>query len=199
MIGIVDYGASNLLSLRKSLEYLGAECRIIKTRNDFNGIKRLILPGVGAFQTAINNLRSCEMEDIVHNWIIDNKPFFGICLGLQILFEASEEARGVKGFGIFKGQSIAFKEHKIPQIGWNRLNIRCKSKILNKIKDHSFFYFLHSYYVKPEDSDLTVATTEYGVEYTSVIEKGNIYAVQFHPEKSSRLGLHLLKNWIRLC
>lgn len=199
MIGIIDYGAGNLLSVKKALEFLGTECRIINSIDGFNSIKKMILPGVGAFQSAVEKLRTLGIYDQINNWLRANKPFLGICLGMQILFEESEESQGIKGFGLFKGKVIRFKEYKVPQIGWNQVRISRKSKIMEGIKDGSFFYFLHGYFVQPQDDEIVIGNSEYGIVYPSVIGKDNICAVQFHPEKSGSVGLKILRNWIKQC
>jgi imidazole glycerol phosphate synthase glutamine amidotransferase subunit len=185
--------------VKKALEYLGSECRILRSHRDFKNIKKVILPGVGAFKAAIEKLKSKELFLSVKDWLLSNKSFLGICLGMQIIFEESEESQGVKGLCIFRGKALRFKKYKVPQIGWNQLHKIRESKLLDGIKDDAFFYFLHGYYVQPQDNDITVGTSDYGLVYTSVIEQGNIYAVQFHPEKSGDNGLKLLKNWIEKC
>lgn len=199
MIGIVDYGAGNLLSVKKALEHLNVDCKIINSESDFKEINKIILPGVGAFHTAIQNLKSSGIYKIIRDWIKDNKPFLGICLGMQLLFEESEESAGIQGLEIFKGKVIRFNNQKVPQIGWNQVRTQRKSKLINGINDLSFFYFLHGYFVEPQNDDIVTGVTEYGVVYPSIIEKDNIFAVQFHPEKSGDVGLKLLKNWVNLC
>lgn len=199
MIGIIDYGAGNLLSVKKALDYLSVDCKIINTKNDFNRVKKIILPGVGAFQSAIQRLKDTGVYEITRDWLSDNKPFLGICLGMQLLFEASDESKETAGFSLFKGKALRFKSEKVPQIGWNHVHIQRKSKIMSGIKDNSFFYFLHGYFVHPINTNIVVGTTNYNTVYPSVIKKGNIYAVQFHPEKSSSVGLKLLNNWVKIC
>lgn len=195
MIGIIDYGAGNILSVKKALEYLGIDCKIIKSESDFKGTGKIILPGVGAFQAAVEKLKRSGTYEIINNWLRSNRPFLGICLGMQLLFEESEEAKGVKGFEIFNGKVVRFRTQKVPQIGWNQVTIKRESKIMRDIKDGSFFYFLHGYFAKPQDKTIAVGDTDYHTVYSSAIEKGNICAVQFHPEKSGKVGLQLLKNW----
>ena len=195
MIGIIDYGAGNILSVKKALEYLSIDCKIIKSESDFKGIGKIILPGVGAFQAAVEKLKRSGTYEIINNWLRSNRPFLGICLGMQLLFEESEESKGVKGFGIFNGKVVRFRTQKVPQIGWNQVTIKRESKIMRDIKDGSFFYFLHGYFAEPQDKTIAVGDTDYHTVYSSAIEKGNICAVQFHPEKSGKIGLQLLKNW----
>ncbi len=198
MIGIVDYGAGNLLSVKKALEYLGTQYKVVESKKDFRGIDGLILPGVGAFRSAILRLVFSGMYEHIDDWIRADRPFLGICLGMQLLFETSEEAEDTRGFGIFRGNVVEFERYKVPQIGWNNVSIKRNSPLMEGIDDSSFFYFLHGYYVRTEES-IVIGTTEYGVSYPSVIGKGKIYAVQFHPEKSGKIGLNLLKNWVRQC
>ncbi len=199
MIGIIDYGAGNLRSVYKAFEFVGAECRIIRTEADFKNIRKLVLPGVGAFETAIRNIRSKAFFEIINEWLASHKPFLGICLGMQVLFEESEESTGVHGFGVFQGKVVRFTKNKVPQIGWNQVQIERQSRLMAGIKDRSFFYFLHAYYVCSCGGDIIVGTTEYGLTYPSVIEADHVCAVQFHPEKSGAVGIKLLKNWIALC
>jgi glutamine amidotransferase len=199
MIGIIDYGAGNLLSVKKALSYLRVDCKIIKTKNDFNRVKKIILPGVGAFQSAIQRLKDTGVYGITRDWLSANKPFLGICLGMQLLFEASDESKGAAGFSVFKGKSLRFRGEKVPQIGWNQVNIQRESKLMKGIKDNSFFYFLHGYFVQPVNNNIVVGSTDYNTVYPSVIESGNIYGVQFHPEKSSNVGLKLFNNWVKIC
>ena len=196
MIAIIDYGAGNLLSVKKAFDYLGAESKVISAADEVSGFVRMVLPGVGAFGAAMDKLEQAGFVDVIKDWLKDDKPFLGICLGVQLLLESSEESQGAEGLGVFKGKCHPFTQGKVPQIGWNQIEINRKSPILNGIKDGSFFYFLHGYYVAPENTDIVIATTEYGLSYASIIGQGNIYAVQFHPEKSGEVGLRLLKNWI---
>jgi len=199
MIAIIDYGAGNLLSVKKAFDFLQAENQIISSAAEFNGFSRVVLPGVGAYGAAVERLKESGFYSIIKEWLKADKPFLGICLGVQLLLQTSEESPGVAGLGIFSGKCLPFTEGKVPQIGWNQIKIAKDSPLLHGIQDGSFFYFLHSYYVAPEDSDIITATTEYGTDYASIIEKGNVHAVQFHPEKSGDLGLKLLKNWIERC
>jgi imidazole glycerol phosphate synthase glutamine amidotransferase subunit len=198
MIGIIDYGAGNLRSVKKAIDYLQAPNRIVRSPADFNGIEKIILPGVGAFQSAIEKLKEKDLFLKTKAWLHADRPFLGICLGMQVLFESSEEAPGGEGFGLFRGQVLRFQERKVPQIGWNQVLLKRDSSLMQSIRDNSFFYFLHGYYVKSESQDIVVGATEYGLEYPSVIQSGRIAAVQFHPEKSADNGLKLLKNWLAL-
>jgi glutamine amidotransferase len=198
MIGIVDYGAGNLYSIVRALEYISAPCKIVKSATDGNRISKMILPGVGAFQSAINNLMSNDLFRFIEHWLASGKSFLGICLGMQVLCQDSEEASNRNGFGIFTKTVKRFEMKKVPQIGWNKVEKVHPSKLLYSIPANSYFYFLHGYYV-PLLNDISVGVTEYGVLYSSVIENDNIYAVQFHPEKSGRVGLKVLQNWVELC
>ena len=205
MIGIIDYGAGNLLSVRKALDYLNKDVFIIKNKEDFNKADKIILPGVGAFEAAINKLEKSEMLDELKNWISNDKPFLGICLGMQLLFNTSEESKNIEGLNIFNGDSLKFEKYKVPQIGWNNVSIENKESKLfhdfenNEPENNTYFYFLHSFYVKANDESIILTTTNYGLKYTSSVSRGNIYAVQFHPEKSGEIGLKLLNNWVELC
>jgi imidazole glycerol phosphate synthase glutamine amidotransferase subunit len=199
MIGIVDYGAGNLLSVMNAMGYLNVECRLVRSVEDTNGMEGLILPGVGAFEPAMKMLRSKKLDRAIIEWFENDRPFLGICLGLQLLFERSEEAPGVKGLGLLKGDVVKFKGGRVPQIGWNQACVRKGSRLLKGTGQNQFYYFLHSYYVKPQEKRVVAATTEYGIEYASAIEKGNALGVQFHPEKSGDAGLKLLSGWVKMC
>ena len=199
LIGIVDYGAGNLLSVRNALDFLKVESKLVRSRKDMAGIKGLVLPGVGAFEPALEMLRSKKLDQEILAWLEADRPFLGICLGLQLLFEGSEEAPGVKGLSIFKGNVLRFSRGRVPQIGWNQVAARKGSRFFGSLRDGEFFYFLHSYYVKPASKDIIAGTTEHGISYASAVERGNALAVQFHPEKSGDAGLKLLANWVRIC
>lgn len=199
MIAIIDYGAGNLRSVKKAFDYLKVESQIISKIDQLDNAKKIVLPGVGAFGAAIEKLHESGFYEAIREWLILNKPFLGICLGMQLLLETSLESPGVEGLSIFKGENLRFNSGKVPQIGWNQVQIQRESNLFNGIPDGSFFYFLHGYYLSPANHDLTIATTDYGIEYPSAIEMGEIAAVQFHPEKSGELGLKLLENWVDLC
>jgi glutamine amidotransferase len=198
MMAIIDYDAGNLKSVKKAFDYLNVESRIISNSEELTYAEKVVLPGVGAFGAAVEKLQESGFYEGIQNWLKAGKPFLGICLGMQLLLESSSESAAVKGLAIFKGENLRFTSGKVPQIGWNQIQIQKPSKLLAGIADGSFFYFLHGYYLLPADRDLIAATTEYDIEYPSVIESGNIYAVQFHPEKSGDIGLKLLKNWVDL-
>jgi imidazole glycerol phosphate synthase glutamine amidotransferase subunit len=190
MITIIDYGAGNLQSVKNALDSMGIESEIVNTPEKVMTAKKIILPGVGSFGYMMDNLRKARLEKPILDAINTGVPFFGICLGLQALFEESEESKGVKGFGIFKGKVVRFKKGKVPQIGWNEILPRENSFI-----KRGYAYFVNSYFVVPKDKSIVGATTRYGVEFTSAIAYQNIVATQFHPEKSGDYGLELLKRW----
>jgi len=198
MIGIIDYGAGNLLSVKKALDFIGADTKIIAAPEAFFAIDQLVLPGVGAFGAAVDRLKSSGLFDLISDWILADRPFLGICLGLQLLFEHSEESPDVQGFGLIEGTVTRFQQRKVPQMGWNQVRQSQNLPLYSGIRDDSFFYFLHSYYVRPDDPTVIAGETHYGITYTSTIQKGNMIAVQFHPEKSGANGLCMLNNWLKL-
>lgn len=199
MIAIIDYGAGNLHSVKKAFNRLEKKSMIVTEGEDLKKADRVVLPGVGAFGTAIERLEETHFFEATMDWLSKDKPFLGICLGMQMLFEESLESEKTKGFGIFEGKCPRFKKGKVPQIGWNQINIIKDSPLLKDIPDKSFFYFLHGYYVEAKNRNIISATTDYFITYTSMVEKGNIFGVQFHPEKSGKLGLKMLKNWAETC
>ena len=201
MIAIIDYGAGNLRSVQKALEFLGAQGEITRDRQKILAADRAILPGVGAFGDAMLRLRQSGLDTAVTDFAASGKPFLGICLGLQLLFEESEESPGVKGLGIFQGKikKIPGKEGlKIPHVGWNQLEITQPEGVLRGLGESPFVYFVHSYYMEPKNRDLIAAVTEYGTRLPVAVQKGNVAAVQFHPEKSGDTGLHILRNFIEM-
>ena len=192
MIAIVDYGSGNVRSVKNTLDFLGAESLITSKPEEIEAADRIIFPGVGAFGYAMEQLRKRKLEGPVKNSIANGKPFLGICLGQQLLFEESEESPGIKGLGIFKGRVKKFAKGKTPQIGWNRI-IPVKKNAF----EEGYMYFVNSYYVAPEDSSLIAAKTSYeGQEFASAIEKDNVTAVQFHAEKSGDFGIDFLRRWL---
>ncbi len=201
MIAIIDYGAGNLHSVKNALDFLGADSRVTKNPDEILSADKVILPGVGSFGNAMDNLRGNGLENTVIAAANSGKPFFGICLGEHLLFEASEESPDVKGLGILKGKVVKIPKTgslKIPHMGWNSLTFPKESKILKGIGKDPFVYFVHSYYIKPEDESVVSAYTEYGAQLAVAVERGNLFAVQFHPEKSGETGLGILKNFIEL-
>lgn len=195
MIAIIDYGAGNLVSVKNALDYLGVASQITNNPTDIERAERIILPGVGSFGFIMQSLRKLKLEEPLKKALANGKPYLGICLGLQILFEESEESPGVKGLSIYKGKVVKFKHGKIPQIGWNTLQL--KSKRSNNVFKEGFVYFVNSYYAVPEHKEIIATTTDYWGDFVSAIQKDNITAVQFHPEKSGELGLELLKRWLQ--
>lgn len=202
MIGIIDYGMGNLGSVDNACRFLKYPARIVTAPGDLSRCDAMILPGVGAFGDCMGHLLKCGFVEPVKEWIASGKPFLGICLGLQMLFEGSEESPGVRGLGVFRGRVKRFcpaPDFKVPQMGWNQVRQRQSAcPLFAGIPDNSFFYFVHSFYVEPQDAGIAAGTTDYGITYTSAVWKDNIMAVQFHPEKSHDTGLRMLKNFAEL-
>lgn len=199
-IVIIDYGMGNLRSVSKAWEKIGTKVEITNSIHKIDNASCLVLPGVGAFSQGMENLRKLNLTSAIYEAILKNKPFLGICLGLQLLFTQSQEHGCFHGLNIIKGKVNRFDTTlmKIPHMGWNQVEYKTKTRIFEGIPNKGYFYFVHSYYVEPEDENLIVATTEYGgKEFASVIRKNNIWGVQFHPEKSANLGLKLLENFYR--
>ncbi len=201
MTGIIDYDAGNIKSVEKALLKLGEEAVITRDRNTLLNADRVILPGVGAFGDAMDKLRSYGLEEVIHELVDKNIPFLGICLGLQLLFEESAESAGIKGLGLLPGRILRIPDEagvKVPHIGWNSLSFPRKSRLFAGIEEGAYVYFVHSYYLKASDQGIVTAETEYGTCIHASIEKDNIFACQFHPEKSSQVGLSILKNFINI-
>lgn len=197
MIAIVDYGAGNLHSVKNALDYIGTESEITSSAEKILGADAVILPGVGAFGDCMKSLDESGLTEVVKKAAVSGKPFLGICLGLQLMFEESEEAPGVKGLGIFKGKVVKIPDCglKIPHMGWNSIKLEKESKLFN---DNSFVYFVHSYYIQPEDKSIVSASAEYGTKLDVAVERGNVFASQFHPEKSGDEGMKILKRFVSL-
>jgi glutamine amidotransferase len=196
MIAIVDYGMGNLRSVEKGFKKVGVEAKVTSIPKDVENASAVVLPGVGAFRDCIRNLTDLSLTEAIANSIKMGKPYLGICLGLQVLFSESEEFGRCKGFDIFRGKVVRFQiSEKVPHMGWNNVKIVRRPPILSAVPDDSFFYFVHSYYVVPDDGDVIAATTDYGVNFTSMIWKDNVFATQFHPEKSQNLGLKVLAGF----
>ena len=200
MISIIDYGAGNLQSVEKALRYLGCPCRITADPQELLAGEGAVLPGVGSFGDAMEQLRSRGLEEPIHQFVASGKPFLGICLGLQILFEESQESPGVAGLGLLKGKILRLPKEsglKIPHIGWNSLKLKEGEPLFAGLPEEPYVYFVHSYYLKAEE-DIVTATAEYGAEIHAAVRKGNLMACQFHPEKSGRVGLQILRNFAAL-
>jgi glutamine amidotransferase len=200
MIAIIDYGMGNLRSVQKGFERMGHEAVVTSEAKTILSASKVVLPGVGAFPDCMRNLREYGLIDVVHESINSGKPFLGICLGLQLLFTESEEFGISKGLDIIKGRVIRFKgpefsELKIPHMGWNSVSIKRRAPVLQDVPDKSYVYFVHSFHVVPDDKSVIATTTPYGFEFVSSIWKDNIFATQFHPEKSQALGLSILKRF----
>ena len=196
-MAVVNYGVGNLRSIRRGLEKSGAEVKITHSPRDLLSSDAIVLPGVGAFAPAVQNMT--PIADVVAEAMKNGKPILGVCLGLQLLFTRSSEGGSVKGLDFISGDIVKLPDAvKTPQMGWNTLNIEQSHPMLDGVKDGSYVYFVHSYYPKPIDPDVVVATTEYGVRFASMVAKKNLLATQFHPEKSSKTGLMMLKNFVRI-
>ena len=199
MIAIIDYGMGNLRSVQKAFEQVGAKARITQKEEEICRAEKIILPGVGAMPPAMDKLGALGLIAAINRVIKEGKPFLGICLGFQLLFETSTEGGFTRGLGILKGTVERFSQLKIPQIGWNQLHIKNPvSPVLQGIKESANVYFCHSYYAEPKDPSIIAATTDYAKEFVSSVCKDNVFGVQFHPEKSQAVGLRILKNFHEL-
>ena len=199
MIAVIDYGAGNLKSITNALDFLRVSYKVTDKKEDIEKADKIIFPGVGSFGDCVKSLKKLNIFETLKKEV-NKKPYLGICLGLQVLFESSGESPKVEGLSIFQGKCIKFnnKDLKVPQIGWNSIRIKKKNNLLKNIKENSYFYFVHSYYVEPKDDEIILAKTDYGKEFVSGIAKDNIFAVQFHPERSGEIGLKVLKNFTQL-
>lgn len=199
MIAIIDYGMGNLRSVEKAFQFLGFTARIIGNPAETIDASHLVLPGDAAFGDAMRNLKDGGWVESIEQGIKSGKPFLGICVGLQLMFEESEEMGTHKGLGLLPGKCTRFPAgERIPQIGWNQIDIQKKTPLLDGVPTGSFFYFVHSYHVTTENTDECIATTDYGLDYTSVAGRNGLYGVQFHPEKSQDRGLRILKNFAQM-
>ncbi len=201
MLAIIDYDAGNIKSVEKALIMLGEEVVLTRDRDVLLNADGVILPGVGAFGDAMNKLHAYGLVEVIRSVAEKNIPFLGICLGLQLMFESSEESPGVTGLNLLKGKILKIPPKqglKIPHIGWNNLSFPNKGRLFEGVQENSYVYFVHSYYLKADDEDIVKAATEYGVRIHASVEKGNLFACQFHPEKSSEVGLKILRNFVEI-
>ncbi|MCM1216963.1 MAG: imidazole glycerol phosphate synthase subunit HisH [Lachnospiraceae bacterium] len=199
MIAIIDYDAGNIKSVEKALQHLGQEAVITRDAESILGADGVILPGVGAFGDAMEKLHSYGLVEVIRKCVVQRIPFLGICLGLQLLFEGSEESPGVEGLHILDGKILRIPAQpglKIPHIGWNNLNFPNRGKLFQGIPENSYVYFVHSYYLQASDPGIVTAVTDYGACIHASVEKDNVFACQFHPEKSSDVGMRILRNFI---
>ncbi len=205
-IAIIDYGMGNLHSVQKAFQKVGADARIITTADDIRVAEKLVLPGVGAFRDAIDTLKKHELVDPIREYIDSGRPFLGICLGLQMLFDVGYEDGSWEGLGVIPGEVVKFdfsgrpdaNELKIPHMGWNRLFIKPGNPLYNGLPDECYVYFVHSYFVVPSDDSVVATTTDHGINFASSIRRDNVFATQFHPEKSQAVGLKILENFAGL-
>ena len=201
MIAIIDYDAGNIKSVEKALAYLGEEVRITRDREEILASDGVILPGVGAFGDAMEKLHTYGLVDVIREVVRRQIPFLGICLGLQLLFEGSEESEGVEGLHLLDGEILRIPEQeglKIPNIGWNSLDLQNNGRLFENLNGNPFVYFVHSYYLKAREESIVKATIEYSTHIHASVEKDNIFACQFHPEKSGTVGLQILSNFAKL-
>lgn len=199
MIAIIDYDAGNIKSVEKAFQFLGEEVILTRDRNVILNADGIVLPGVGAFGDAMEKLHRYGLVAVIHEAVEKKIPFLGICLGLQLIFERSDESPGVEGLGLLKGEILHIPEEsglKIPHIGWNSLKFLGKGRLFGGLEESAYVYFVHSYYLKAEDEGIVTAVTEYGTAIHASVEQGNLFACQFHPEKSSDTGLKILRNFI---
>lgn len=201
LIAIIDYDAGNLKSVEKALAFLGEEAIISRDRDEILAADKVILPGVGSFGDAMGKIRNYKLENTIFDVVDKKTPFLGICLGLQLLFKESEETKGVTGLGILDGDVVRIPDKeglKIPHIGWNSLSLINNGRLYKGIDENAYVYFVHSYYLRAKEESIVKATTEYSTTIHASVEKDNVFACQFHPEKSGAVGLHILKNFIEL-
>ncbi|MCI9340331.1 MAG: imidazole glycerol phosphate synthase subunit HisH [Dorea sp.] len=199
MIAILDYDAGNIKSVEKAMQLLGQEVTVTREREAILRADKVILPGVGAFGDAMDKIRQYGLYEVIHEVVDKGTPFLGICLGLQLLFERSEESPKAEGLGVLKGEILRIPETpglKIPHMGWNSLKLQNHGRLFADLPDEPYVYFVHSYYLKAADEGIVTAATEYGTQIHASVEQGNVFACQFHPEKSSDVGIQILKNFI---
>ena len=201
MIAIIDYGAGNIQSVSKALMHIGCDCFITNKKEDILSADGAVLPGVGSFGDTVDSLNKLDIKETVIEFINSGKPFLGICLGLQLLFPGSDESKGAEGLGIFDGAITKIPNSeglKIPHMGWNSLTVKKGSRLFEGIEENPYVYFVHSYFLNAADKNIVAAQTEYGVTIDAAVERGNVFATQFHPEKSGEVGLKILKNFVEI-
>ena len=201
MIAIIDYDAGNLRSVEKALLSLGEDVVVTRKKDEIMNASKVILPGVGSFGDCMGKLKDYDLIEVIHNTVNSGKPFLGICLGLQLLYESSEESVGTKGLSILKGNIVKIPDKegiKVPHMGWNSIDIATDKKLFKGIKDQSCVYFVHSYYLDAKNKDEVAATCHYSTTIDASVEKDNVFACQFHPEKSGDVGLKIIKNFIEI-
>ena len=201
MVAIIDYDAGNIKSVEKAMQLLGQEVKITRDRDEIMAADHVILPGVGAFGDAMEKLHQYGLVEVIHEVTKKGTPFLGICLGLQLLFERSDEAPGVEGLGVLKGDILKLPDkegYKIPHMGWNSLDFPREGRLFKGLGEHPYVYFVHSYYLKVAEEEIVTATADYTTTIHASVEKDNVFACQFHPEKSSDVGLQILKNFVEL-
>ena len=200
MITIIDYGMGNLRSAQKAFEFIGFEAEITDRKSDIEKASKIVLPGVGAFADAMERLNTSGISNVIKDKVMDGIPFLGICLGMQLVFDVSYENGEFEGLGLIEGEIVKFnlpKEYKVPHIGWNKLNVN-NNILFKDISGDIYTYFVHSYYAKPKNRNEVIATSNYGIDFTAAICKSNLYATQYHPEKSGSSGLKMLENFAKL-
>lgn len=201
MVAIIDYDAGNIKSVEKAMQLLGQEVKITRDRDEIMAADHVILPGVGAFGDAMEKLHQYGLVEVIHEVTKKGTPFLGICLGLQLLFERSDEAPGVEGLGVLNGDILKLPDkegYKIPHMGWNSLDFPQEGRLFKGLGEHPYVYFVHSYYLKAAEEKIVTATADYTTTIHASVEKDNVFACQFHPEKSSDVGLQILKNFVEL-
>lgn len=201
MIAIIDYGAGNIQSVAKALTHIGCDCLVTRNKDEILKADGAVLPGVGSFGDTVDSLNKYGIKDAIKEYIASSKPFLGICLGMQLLFPASGESPEAEGLGIYEGSITRIPNGeglKIPHMGWNSLDINPESRLFKGIGKNPYVYFVHSYFLHAADRELVAATTEYGVTIDAAVERGNVFATQFHPEKSGETGLRILRNFAEI-